>query len=252
MRCIDVHCYYGKWGFPIWDMSVEDILAAMQSLLMDKCIMMSSQSIQYDFVEGNAELAEVVSEHQSLYGYVYINMHYPELSLAEIEKYLGSDKFVGVKYNGEISRAAACAEENDPIFDLVEGKYGKPLLLHTWGLPEHGNVMAYSLPAQALELALKHPRLKIIMGHMGGPEWMSAIHAAQKADNLFLDTCASYADYDKVGTAVEMLGADRVMFGSGMTECNPFLQKGAVLDAEITNREKEMVLYENAQRLFRI
>ena len=157
-----------------------------------------------------------------------------------------------MKYNGEISRAAACAEENDPIFDLVEGKYGKPLLLHTWGLPEHGNVMAYSLPAQALELALKRPRLKIIMGHMGGPEWISAIHAAQKADNLYLDTCASYADYDKVGTAVKMLGANRVLFGSGMTECNPFLQKGAVLDAEISSREKEMVLYENAQRVFDI
>jgi predicted TIM-barrel fold metal-dependent hydrolase len=49
-----------------------------------------------------------------------------------------------------------------------------------------------------------------------------------------------------------MLGADRVLFGSGMTECNPFLQKGAVLDAEISNREKEMVLYKNAQRLFNI
>ena len=53
MKCIDVHCYYGKWPFPIWDMSIEDILADMETSEMEKCIMMSSQSIQYDFVEGN-------------------------------------------------------------------------------------------------------------------------------------------------------------------------------------------------------
>ena len=252
MKCIDVHCYYGKWGFPIWDMSVEDVLEAMRLLEMEKCIMMSSLSINYDFVAGNAELAEVISGHDNLYGYVYINMHYPALSLAEMENYLGTEKFVGLKYNGEYSRAAACAEENDFIFDLLEKRYKKPLLLHTWGLPEHGNVMAYSLPSQALELALKHPRMKIIMGHMGGTEWMSAIHAAQKADNLYLDTCASYADRDKIGTAVKILGAERVLFGSGMTEGTPFLQKGAVLDAQISDREREMVLYENARRLFGI
>ena len=252
MKCIDVHCYYGKWGFPIWDMSVEDVLEAMRLLEMEKCIMMSSLSINYDFVAGNAELAEVISGHDNLYGYVYINMHYPALSLAEMENYLGTEKFVGLKYNGEYSRAAACAEENDFIFDLLEKRYKKPLLLHTWGLPEHGNVMAYSLPSQALELALKHPRMKIIMGHMGGTEWMSAIHAAQKADNLYLDTCASYADRDKIGTAVKILGAERVLFGSGMTEGDPSIQKGAVLDAQISDREKEMVLYENARRLFGI
>lgn len=252
MKCIDVHCYYGKWSFPIRDMSIEEILDTMKELEMEKCVMMSSLSINYDFIAGNEELAQVIGGHDNLYGYVYINMHYPDLSLVEMEKYLGTDKFVGVKYNGEYSRAAACAKENDFIFDLVEKEYRKPLLLHTWGWPEHGNVVAYSLPSQALELALKHPRLEIIMGHMGGTDWMSAIHAAQKADNLYLDTCASFADSDKIGTAAKMLGAERILFGSGMTEGNPFMQKGAVLDAQISDREKEMVLYENARRLFGI
>jgi len=214
--------------------------------------MMSAQSILYDFVEGNAELAEVVSKHANLYGYVYVNMHYPELSLLEMEKYLGSDRFVGLKYNGEYSRAPVSAPENEQIFDLLEKKYKKPLLLHTWGLPEHGNVMAYSLPSQAVELVQRHPKLKVVMGHMGGTEWMSAIRAARQSNNLYLDTCASYADRDKVGVAVKTLGADRVLFGSGMTENNPFMQKQVVLDADITDREKERVLYENARQVFGI
>jgi len=167
MKCIDVHCYYGIWPFPVRDMSIGDILEIMKPLEMEKCILMSAQSILYDFVAGNAELAEAISGHANLYGYVYVNMHYPELSLLEMEKYLSLDQFVGLKYNGEYSRAPASAPENDAIFDLLEKQYQKPLLLHTWGLPEHGNVMAYSLPAQSLELVRRHPRLKVVMGHMG-------------------------------------------------------------------------------------
>lgn len=250
MQCVDVHCYYGKWGFPIPDMSVQDILDTMRRAQMEKCVVMSAESIQYDFVAGNAELAQIIRPHDCLFGYVYLNMHYPEQSMEEVKKHLGSDKFVGVKYNGEYSRAPACAEANDPMFELVAKQYGVPLLLHTWAEAEHGNAAAYSLPSQALELAEKFPTLKIIMGHMGGTEWTSAIDAAARAENLYLDTCASYADSDKVGTAVKRLGAEKVLFGSGMTEGNPFMQKHAVLDADVTAAEKELVFRENALRLF--
>ena len=248
--CIDVHCYHGKWGFPILEMSTADILALMESACVERAILISARAIQYDLVAGNAELADAIAPHPSLYGYVYINMHYPELSLAELEKYLPSEKFAGVKYQGEYSRAAASAPENRHIFDLIEKVYRKPLLIHSWGLPEHGNAVAYSLPAQILELALAHPDLKIVMGHMGGTEWMDGIRAAQRAPNLFLDTCASYADRDKVGAAVRALGARKVLFGSGATEGSLVMQKGAILDAELNDDDKATVLHGAAREVF--
>jgi predicted TIM-barrel fold metal-dependent hydrolase len=252
MKCIDVHGYYGGFGFPQFAPNVDQIVAFMERHEVEKAILMSSMGIQYDFVTGNAELAEAIAPHDNLYGYVYLNMHYPELSLQEIEKYLATDKFVGVKYNGEYSRAAACAEENRAVFDLVEKQYHKPLLLHTWGLPEHGNAVAYSLPSQALQLAQDHPELTVIMGHMGGTEWMSAIRAAAQAPNLYTDMQSSIADRDKVGVAVRELGAHKVLFGSGMVGFPLMMQKGAVLAADISVQDKEMVLRENARRLFGI
>jgi predicted TIM-barrel fold metal-dependent hydrolase len=249
-RCIDVHCYHGKWGFPIIEMTTADVLRMMEQARVEKAVLMSSRAIQYDLVAGNAELAEAIAPHPALYGYVYINMHYPDLSARELEKYLPSPKFAGVKYQGEYSRAAASAPENRDIFTLLEQVYRKPLLIHSWGLPEHGNAVAYSLPAQILELAQQHPELKVIMGHMGGTEWMDGIRAAQQAPNLYLDTCASYADRDKVGTAVRVLGADKVLFGSGATEGSLFMQKAAILDADLTETEKDVVLYGAAARVF--
>ena len=82
--CIDVHCYHGKWGFPIIQMTTADVLALMERGAVEKAILMSSRAIQYDLVAGNAELAEAIASHPSLYGYVYVNM--PELdALAKID-----------------------------------------------------------------------------------------------------------------------------------------------------------------------
>jgi predicted TIM-barrel fold metal-dependent hydrolase len=113
-------------------------------------------------------------------------------------------------------------------------------------------VVAYSLPSQALQLALDHPELTVIMGHMGGTEWMGAIRAAAQAPNLYTDMQSSIADRDKVGVAVRELGAEKVLFGSGMIGFPLMMQKGAVLAAAITDYEKHLVLYENARRLFGI
>jgi predicted TIM-barrel fold metal-dependent hydrolase len=252
MKCIDVHLYYGGFGFPGPAPKIKEVVAFMERAEVEKAIMMSSRGIQYDFVVGNAELAEVIAPYPHLFGYVYINMHYPELSLLEMEKYLETDKFVGVKYNGEYNRAAASAPENREVFDLLEKRYAKPLLLHTWGLAEHGNAMPYSLPAQALDLARQHPDLKIVMGHMGGPEWPSAIRACMQAPNLFTDMQSSYADRDKVGVAVRALGAHKVLFGSGNVGSSLMMQKGAVMDADITDEERHTVFYETARRVFGI
>jgi predicted TIM-barrel fold metal-dependent hydrolase len=134
----------------------------------------------------------------------------------------------------------------------LENVYRKPLLIHSWGLPEHGNAAAFSLPAQILELARAHPSLKIVMGHMGGTEWMDGIRAAAKAPNLYLDTCASYADRDKVAVAVRTLGATKVLFGSGATEGSLEMQKAAVLEADLADDEKDSVLYGAARQVFKL
>ena len=252
MKCIDVHCYYGKWPFPIRDMSIPDMLETMEALDIEKSILMSSRAILYDFIAGNRELAEIIKPHPNLYGYVYINLNYPEASCAQIDDYLASDRFVGVKYHGGYSGAPICAPQNRPIFERIAEEYDKPVLVHTWGVPEHGNSLAHSLPSQVLELAQELPNLQLVMGHMGGPDWTSAIAAAKAAPNLYLDTCASYADSDKVATAVSALGADRILFGSSMTENNPYMQKAVVLDAQISVASKEKILYSNARRIFGI
>lgn len=49
-----------------------------------------------------------------------------------------------------------------------------------------------------------------------------------------------------------MIGAGRVLFGSGFTESNLDAQLGVVYESAISDSEKQVVLYEGAKKLFNL
>lgn len=252
MKAIDIHVYYGKWYFPIPEKRIDQILEIMASHEIEKAIMMSSLSILQDFREGNKKLFEDIAKHENLYGYCFINGNYLKESLGEMERYLSSPKCKGIKYHPEYSGKRPDDKDVLPLFEKLASRYKKPALIHSWPYGEHGNVSPSSHPQFIVNLARHLPELKVIMGHMGGPEWQAAIEIARPHSNLYLDIGSSYTHFDKVKTAVDALGPERVLFGSGMTEGCVDMHLGVVEDSDISEEEKEIVLYEAAKRLFNL
>ena len=250
MKIIDIHVYYGKWYFPIPDKSLDDILTIMDSRRIEKAIAMSSISILQDFREGNAKLFNDISKYERIYGYCYINGNYLKESLAEMAAYLPLAQCRGVKYHPEYSNKRPDDKDVLPLFESLAFDYQKPALIHSWPYGEHGNPTPKSHPTFIKNLADKIPELKLVAGHMGGPEWQEAIEIVKSSPNIYLDTGSSYTHYDKVKSAVDELGAERVLFGSGMTEGNIDAQLGVVFDSKISDGEKNTVLYEAAAKLF--
>ena len=249
-KIIDIHVYYGKWYFSIPEKTIDDILNIMASRGLEKIIMMSSISILQDFREGNRKLFEAIAGHESMFGYCFINGNYVRESLEEMAHYLPMPKCKGVKYHPEYSNKRPDDKDVLPVFEKLTHKYKKPVLIHSWPYAEHGNESPCSHPRFIASLAEKFPSLRIIMGHMGGPEWESAIEIARPYQNLYLDIGSSYTHFDKVKTAVDVLGAERVLYGSGMTEGCPDIHLGVVEESEISEEDKNTVLYEGARKLF--
>ena len=252
MKIIDIHVYYGKWYFPIPEKSLDDILGIMDHHAIEKAILMSSISILQDFREGNAKLFKDISKHDRLFGYCYINGNYIKESQREMSSYLALSQCKGVKYHPEYSNKRPDDMDVLPLFETLALEYKKPVLIHSWPYGEHGNPTPKSHPSFLKKLAERIPELKIIAGHMGGPEWLETIDIVKLSPNIFLDTGSSYTHYDKVKTAVDKLGAERVLFGSGMTEGNIDMQLGVVFDSKISDEEKNIVLYKAADNLFKL
>jgi hypothetical protein len=246
---IDAHSHIGKWFFPIYANTVESFRNLMKRYNIEAAVCSSSKAVVYDFMEGNRELHRLLDPPSGMYGYVTVNPNYPELSKKEIDRYLGLREFKGVKFHTEYTGVPIRSERFIHIVEYAE-PYEKPFLLHTYSQKHVSGVE---------DLAKRFDGVKFIMGHMGGTDtsgtggnWKLAIKTAAEYSNLFLEICMTRLESGKIEEAVERVGSRRILYGSDMTLLNPAHTIGMIIDAEITEEEKERIFYSNAKELFKI
>lgn len=245
MSIIDVHAHYGEWFFPIYRSSRKDIEELMKRHAIEAVILSSSKAITYDMVEGNEDLIRILNSGRGLYGYLYLNPNYPELSRIETKKYLDNPLFKGI---GEMhpDYAGIPVDSEGFISTIREAaEYRKPFLIHTYSLENVNGLV---------ELVKRFPDNIFVAGHMGGTGlcWKKAIVAAKEYSNLYLEICATMFEKKKLEEAVDKAGVDKIMFGSDLTLLNPAHMIGVVLEAEISKNDKDKILYLNAKRVFRL
>lgn len=135
-----------------------------------------------------------------------------------------------------------------PLIEKAE-KLKIPVMIHTGWFP-------VAKLEYVGELAETFPKTTFISAHMredGINQRFSHIHLAKKHDNVLLET--SYIPHPKrVAQAVELLGAERLLYGSdyrGGGEVASW-EITKVTYARISQEDKRKILYENAKRLLGI
>ena len=109
-----------------------------------------------------------------------------------------------------------------------------------------------AMPFQLAELARRFPEATFVMGHMGWSDFAGydAIPAAVQAPNIIIET--SYATSGLVKSAIDAIGAERVLFGTGYPQSRPGPEfeklKPLNLPDEIFNKYAN----ESARRVWRI
>jgi predicted TIM-barrel fold metal-dependent hydrolase len=242
MKIIDTHAHLGDWMFPIPSVSPEKLLSYMDFYQIEHSVISSSSAICYDFMAGNRELLESIKQYSRLWGYIVLNPHYLEESFEELEKYHDESKFVGLKFHPEQQAYRLNGKNAIKLLKHISDTRAElPILIHTFGKELVQNIG---------EIAALFPNLKIIMAHMGGDIWQEGIDMASYYANVYLDPCCSFADADKIKTAVKTLGAERILLGSDQTLFDPGFTIGMLRDAEITENQAERISYQNALQLF--
>jgi hypothetical protein len=239
---IDVHSHYGKWPFPMKQHGVEFSLDLMKRRGISKTMMSSASAIVYDFVEGNAQMAEAIEGHAELLGYVTVNPNYFDASCRELEKYYKKPNFVGAKIHPAYCRQPINSPLNKALVRKI-AEYGRPLLIHTYGA---------GMPSQVLDLVKECPNLPIIMGHGGADAWREAADVLKKTDNVYMEFCCSGLETNKVRRSIEIAGSDKLLFGSDLDLIHPGFIAGVYEEADLSRDEKEKILYRNASQLFGI
>lgn len=239
MSKIDVHGHLGVWNFPIPGGTAANLVRLCRRHDIAKVAVSSVLALCYDMAAGNSEVAQAVSGHEELLGYVYCNPRYLPESVAEMDRYLPTDGFVGVKIHANYS---ATTNGDQRMQDLMAevAQRARVVKIHGDGPDAIGWMGRY---------AERHPDLAIIMAHAYGGSYLEAAAMAARYPNLYVEFCSSWAGAGKVRHALDLCGPRQVLFGTDMDLIDPTFVLGSYEEATMTEAEQQAVYWDNPVRV---
>lgn len=199
----------------------------------------SYNAINYDMRQGNADTRRFLDQYPMLRGYVVCDPRDLPGSIEQMETYFPDPRFVGVKLYCPFGGNMATQRMQD-LLDAV-AQYRRPVKIH---MDEGGS------PYPGLRQAvLRNPDLVIIKAH--GDDRYGAQQVAD-LPNVYFEFCSSGIQPGWIRSAIEILGPERIFFGSDQPLFAPWVQYGAYADAFRSEEEADLILRRNVRRVFRI
>lgn len=237
-RKIDIHTHIGEFGgWANVSLTAENLTKSMEQYNVERSAV---------FFTDNKLVLDAVSRYpKQLVGCVWPNPHEPS-SRDLVRKALNDWGFRGVKLHPLFQ---AFLPNDDIVHPIMEEarRARVPVLIHTGHSP-------FSLPWSVGELAENFRDVEIVMLHMGdgnGLYIQAAINTARRYDNIYLETSAMPM-VNKIREAVDVLGKDRVMYGSDMPFGLPHVEIAKMTSADLTEDEFDHVFYHNSKKVLGI
>ncbi|GCB45052.1 hypothetical protein SNL152K_2342 [Streptomyces sp. NL15-2K] len=143
----------------------------------------------------------------------------------------------------------------DPVWGML-AEAGVPVVMHCGSGPAPGK---HTGPEPVRRLLARHPRLPLVVAHMGMPEYTDFLDLAERYDQVRLDTTMVFTDFSERFTpfpATELgrladLG-DRILLGSDFPNIPyPYVHQLEALERlGLGDEWLRRVCYENGARLF--
>jgi len=150
-------------------------------------------------------------------------------------------------------------DPNDPLLDDVWGLIedaALPVVVHCGSGPQPGR---HTGPEPIRQLLQHHPRLRLVIAHMGMPEYTDFLDIAESHDQVRLDTTMVFTPFVEETMPfptheiprLQRLG-DKILFGSDFPNI-PYSYTDALrvlIDLDVDDDWPRNVLYHNAAKLF--
>jgi len=131
----------------------------------------------------------------------------------------------------------------DPLLEVCRQRR-KPVYAHT-GTP------ICCEPFQLAELARRFPQVIFIMGHAAYPDfWYDVAAALQQTPNLLVETSCQGAAI--IQQAIDAVGPERVLFGSGWPRSKPGIEIRKIQSMGLPAATLEKIMHTNAMRCWGI
>jgi predicted TIM-barrel fold metal-dependent hydrolase len=144
-----------------------------------------------------------------------------------------------------------------PLFRVCPGKDASPFLdwMYQWTLDileESETPLLMSLQdldlKEVAQTLTSHKRLKVIITNT--TQWLNRqyMQAAKQFKNVWIDT-SNVIEYYGIENITNILGAERIVFGTNMPEKEPYDKIFQLLFCELAEEQKECIAFRNYDRL---
>ena len=171
---------------------------------------------------------------------------------AELDR-LAAAGIKGIKVHPDYVGMDITDEKFDRIFSLAEER-GFFVVTHT-GFdpisPDHPHATATGL----LAVVKKHPRLKLIAAHMGGPRQSKAVLETLVGTSVYFDTslCSIRPDeQETLKTILHEHDEEKILFGTDTPWSDPAAEIAFLERAGLSDRALSRIFFENAANLLAI
>lgn len=249
---IDAHNHVGQISSPVWGnvcQMPENLLKLMDECGIDQAVIWPM--IQEHSVKGHQEAYEFIfratKEEPRLIGFAYIDPRVgPEL-IGVVRQALTAMGLKGLKFHPFSNSHYIDHELVTPYIKLAT-EFDVPVTIHS------DFACRYSNPHRIINLARKFPKAKLIMAHMGldPTQVYSVPDLVKDFANIYLDLSGIPDMPNLVKKAVDVVGAQRVIFGSDTPDLHPKLALEKVRLANLTPEQEELVLGGSITRLLKV
>jgi hypothetical protein len=230
----DCHGHIG-WADPyhVVNDTPAELVAEMDKFGLDVCTVFGMQIMGDNDFANDETLAMAEAYPTRFLPFTFINPNYGEEAMvAELERGLARG-MRGVKLLPGAYGAYPVDGEAIEVPVRWAHEHRQMILSHTWGSADR---LRY--------LVTRYPDACFIAGHANS----TFVDLCREVDNVYICTCPLLA-WNQTEEYVKLYGADRILFGSDLTDLPISWGLGQVLYARISEADKRKILGENFRRL---
>jgi len=238
MRICDAHVHLGKSGpwqpFINPTIYVNKLIKLFDKYDVERAVVFPNPNVGDKYPEMNDYIAQCVKKHpKRLVGFGRVDPRRDD-AIKELDRIKNSLDLTGLKLHPFVE----CFRPDHPFFNKFFAKTNElhlPILFHSGD--------GFSSPGLILKIAKKHPKLPIILGHLKE----STINALKECENTYVETSGTLPDFIELSADID---GDRILFGSDIPYYRYPAQIAIVEVAEVSQKVKKKIFYENFLRLF--